>query len=173
MHRQAKQWMAAAAVAAAVWFGGASGVSAQGAAGGGGGGANRPADPPQIAYRKAMMQSNGQHIAAIRAILAGAMGGKDALKMHAAALENNGKMWKDMWPEGSTGPTSRSKDEIWTNKEDFAAKVKGFADATHALDEAAEKGDKDATTKALADVQATCGACHTPYRKPAQPAPGQ
>ena len=173
MHRQAKQLMAAAAVAAAVLFGGASSVSAQGGGGGGGGraGGGGPADPPAIAYRKAMMNLNTQHMNALRAALAGGAGDKDAVKMHAAAMEEQGKVWASLFPAGSTGATSRAKDEIWTMKDDFAAKVKAFTDATKALDEVAEKGDNAGTTSALAAVQATCGGCHTPYRKPAAPPP--
>jgi len=177
VHRQAKQWLAAAAVGAAVMFAGVGGVSAQGrgggaAGGGGGGGRGGPPDPPQIAYRKAMMQSNNQHVAAIRALLAGAAGGKDAIKMHAEALDAQGKIFGDMWPAGSTGETSRAKPEIWSDKAGFDAKVKAFADAAHALKEAADKGDNAVTTKALADLNTTCGGCHNTYRVN-PPAPGR
>jgi cytochrome c556 len=150
------------------------GVQAVAAQAGGGGGAAAPADPPIVAYRKAMMQSNVQHVAALRAILqnnAAVGDSKDAVKMHAEALENNGKMFAEMWPEGSTAPTSRAKAEIWSDKTGFAARLKAFADASKALDEAAEKGDNAKTLEALTAFNATCGACHQVYRGPPPGAP--
>lgn len=171
MHGPAKRWMAAAGVAAAVLFGGASSVSAQGAGGAAGAAPQRPPDPPAIAYRKAMMQANAQHMNALRALLAGGLNHPDDVKKHADAMEKQGEMFEAMWPEGSTGPESRAKDEIWSMKDDFAAKLKAFKDATHELDETAEKGENGATLAAVTAVNATCGACHMSYRKPAPPPP--
>jgi cytochrome c556 len=159
--------MAATAVVAAALFGGAGNVSAQG---GGGGGAQQPADPPAIAYRKAMMNNNAQHLGAMRAILNGDLGKREDLEMHAEAIANNGKMWAGIFPAGSTGPTSRAMDEIWSNSADFSAKVKAFADATAALPAIVDRGDKAASLAALQAIQGTCGGCHMPYRKPPQPA---
>jgi cytochrome c556 len=87
--------------------------------------------------------------------------------MHAAALDNQGKMFASMWPEGSMGPTSRAKAEIWTQKADFDARVKAFADAAAALHQAAMKGDNAATMTAFTAFNATCGGCHMPFRGPA------
>ena len=113
------------------------------------------------------MQTNVQHIAALRALLGGEISHPADIKMHAAALENTGKMFATIFPEGTMGPTSRAKEDIWKNKDDFATRVKAFQDATKALDEAAEKGDNTATLAAVNAVNATCGGCHTPYRGPA------
>ena len=119
------------------------------------------------------MQTNVQHVAALRILLdpASPIQSKDAIKMHAAALENNGKMFADMFPEGSTAPTSRAKAEIWSMKSDFATALKNFANAGKALDEAAEKGDNVATLAAVNALNATCGGCHTTFRGPALPPP--
>jgi cytochrome c556 len=169
----AKRLVGAFALATGLALGGVQALAAQGGGGGGGGGgAAAPADPPIVAYRKAMMQSNVQHQAALRALLqnnAPVGNSKDAIKMHAAALENNGKMFMDMWPEGSTAPTSRAKAEIWTDKAGFEARLKDFRDKSAALDEAAEKGDNAATLAAFTAFGATCGACHMAYRGPAAP----
>ncbi len=166
----AKRLMGAFALTAVVALGSAQAASAQGAGGGGGGGggAQAPADPPVIAYRKAVMQANVQHVAALRALLnpANPIKDNDAIKLHAAALENQGKMFAKMWPEGSMGPTSRSKAEIWSNNTDFVARITAFADAGKALDEAAVKGDNTATLAAVTALNATCGACHMPFRGP-------
>ena len=41
-----------------------------------------------------------------------------------------------------------------------------------ALDEIAGRGDTAATLEAVAALNATCVACHTPFRKPAAPPAG-
>ena len=114
-----------------------------------------------------MMVANRQHIAAMRALLSGEISHPEDIKMHADALANIGWMFAGIFPEGSTGPTSRAMDEIWTMEEDFTARVSAFRDATQALKETAEVGDNAATLAAVTAVNGTCRACHTPFRKPA------
>ena len=116
-----------------------------------------------------MMVANRQHIAAMRALLSGELSHPSDVQMHAEALADIGWMFAGLFPEGSTDPTSRAMDEIWTMKEDFAAKVTAFRDATQGLKETAEGGDDAATLEALTAVGGTCRGCHAPYRKPAPP----
>ena len=58
-------------------------------------------------------------------------------------------------------------DEIWTKKDEFAARVTAFADVTRTLNEVAQRGFNDQTLAALTPVRQSCGACHTAFRKPA------
>ena len=167
MHGPTKRWMAAAAVAAAMLAGSAGSLSAQG----GGGGNRGAADPPAIAYRKAMMNSNSQHLNSLRALLSGELNLPLHVLKHTAALAANGEMFAHIFPEGSTGANSRAMNEIWTQKDEFAARVKAFADATRKLNQIAQRGFNNQTRAALTEAQQTCGACHTAFRKPAQPAP--
>ena len=179
MNGSAKRLMGASALVAVLALGSVQAVAAQaggGGGGGGGGGQQAPADPPLIAYRKAMMNANAQHQGALRVLLnpANASMSKAAdIKMHAAALDNQGKMFAAIFPEGSMGATSRAKAEIWSMKDDFGTKVKAFVDASHALNEAAMKGDNAATNTAFTAFNATCGGCHMVFRGPpiAAPAP--
>ena len=76
-------------------------------------------------------------------------------------------MFAGLFPEGSTGPTSRAMEEIWTMEEDFAARVSSFRNATQALKTTAEEGDNVATLAAVTAVNGTCRGCHAPFRKPA------
>ena len=87
--------------------------------------------------------------------------------MHADALADIGWMFAGLFPEGSTGPTSRAMEEIWTMEEDFAARVSSFRNATQALKTTAEEGDNVATLAAVTAVNGTCRGCHAPFRKPA------
>lgn len=177
MNGSAKRLMGASALVAVLALGGVQAVAAQAGGGGGGGagggGAARPpADPPIVAYRKAVMQTNAQHQAALRVLLAAdsPIKSPEAVKMHAQALANSGKMMGETFPEGSTAPTSRAKEEIWTQKADFAAKMKDFADKAQALADAASKGENAATAAALTAMGTTCGGCHMPYRLQQAPA---
>ena len=148
-------------MAGAVLVGNAGNLSAQG------GGNRQAADPPVVAYRKAMMRSNSAHVNSLRALLSGELDLPAHVLRHTAALEANGKMSAHIFPEGWTHPSSRAMDEIWTKKDDFAARVTAFTDATRTLNEIAQRGFNDQTLAALTTVRQTCGACHTPFRKPA------
>jgi cytochrome c556 len=108
----------------------------------------------------------------MRALLSGEISHPDDIKIHADALANIGWMFAGLFPEGSTGPTSRAMDEIWTMEEDFTAQVNAFRDATQELKETAEGGNNAATLEAVAAVTVTCRACHTPFRKTAAPPAG-
>ena len=161
MHGPVKRWIAAAAVVGAMLVGDAGNLSAQG------GGNRQAADPPVVAYRKAMMSSNSAHVNSLRALLSGELDLPSHVLRHTAALEANGKIFAHLFPEGSTHPNSRAMDEIWTKKDEFAARVTAFADATRTLNEIAQRGFDDQTLDALTAVRQTCGGCHTPFRKPA------
>ena len=58
-------------------------------------------------------------------------------------------------------------DEIWSKKDEFAARVTAFADAIRTLNAIAQRDFNDQTLAALTAVRQTCGACHTVFRKPA------
>lgn len=68
---------------------------------------------------------------------------------------------------GFTGKT-RALDGIWTSQADFKAKADGLVTAANAAVAAAKSGDEAATKTALQNMGRSCGACHDPYRGPAQ-----
>lgn len=57
-------------------------------------------------------------------------------------------------------PGSKSKPEVWTNWEDFAAKSKAMTDAATALDATSVDGVK----AGMAAIGGSCKGCHTAYR---------
>lgn len=76
-----------------------------------------------------------------------------------------------LFAESTRGVPSRALPAVWTNKADFAAKAKAFADATRALADAAKAEDKAAFDAALASTAASCKGCHDSYQAPPGPAP--
>jgi cytochrome c556 len=168
--------MAAAAVAGAIFLGTAERAAGQA----GGGGAQQPAAPAIVVYRKALMNSNAQHMNALRALVTADVNLPDHVKKHAQALADNGKLLAtqsasadyDMFPPGSTDPSSRAMEEIWSNKEGFTERVRAFQVATSNLNDLVQRGSptKEQIAAALTPVQQSCGGCHMAFRKPAQPA---
>ena len=84
----------------------------------------------------------------------------------AAAMAGAASRLETLFPEGSGGPPTRSKPEIWRNMADFKAKLAELQDAARALDAAAKGSDIDAVKAAARNVGGTCGACHRVYRAP-------
>src|SRR5690606_7321374 len=153
VHLSVKNAVSTGALAAALLLAGVEGASAQAAGGG-----NQPAPPPIVALRKALMISNQQHMAALRALLSGEVNLPLHILKHTQALADNGMMLGQLFPEGgvTTHATSPALPEIWSNKDDFAAKARAFADATKNLNAIAQRGFNDQTLEALNQVQPTC-----------------
>ena len=84
----------------------------------------------------------------------------------AAAIAGAAARLESLFPEGSGGPPTRSKPEIWQNMADFKVKLAALKDAAQALDAAAKGSDLDAVKAAARNVGGTCGACHRLYRAP-------
>jgi cytochrome c556 len=76
-----------------------------------------------------------------------------------------------LFADSTRTATSRALPAVWTNKADFAAKAKAFADSTKALANAAKAEDKAAFDAALASTAASCKGCHDTYQAPSGPAP--
>lgn len=65
---------------------------------------------------------------------------------------------------GSDKGTTRAKPEIWSNKDDFNAKMKDFSEAATALAAAAGSGDKKAIAGGIAATGKSCKSCHDEYK---------
>lgn len=86
----------------------------------------------------------------------------------AKSIQANLGKYGALWPAGSITPESRAKPEIWTNMDDFKAKLAATQKEADILVANAEKGDLAATKAQVPQVIAACNACHTPYRGPAK-----
>ena len=76
-----------------------------------------------------------------------------------------------LFADNTRGVASRATAKVWTQKADFAAKAKAFADSTKALADAAKAEDKPAFDAALASTAASCKGCHDTYQTPPAPPP--
>lgn len=76
-----------------------------------------------------------------------------------------------LFADNTKGVASRATPKVWTQKADFAAKAKAFADSTKALADAAKADDRPAFDAALASTAASCKGCHDTYQVPPAPPP--
>jgi cytochrome c556 len=156
VHLSVKNVASAGALAAVLLVGGVQEVAAQ------------QADPAIVTLRKSLMVSNQQHIAALRALLSGDVNLPLHILKHTAALQANGEMLGQLFPEGSMHASSRAVEAIWSDSEGFTQRVRAFADATRNLNAVAQRGFNDQTVEALSAIGPTCGGCHGTFRGPAQ-----
>lgn len=137
-------------------------------------------DPPLIvSYRQALMRANQQRLRALRALTSGEINLPEHIRLHSAALADNGRMMMtraaagihDVFPAASTHATSRASDEIWERSGDFTERVRDFSLAASAVNEAAQVESMEQIREAIAEVGRTCNGCHQEFRLPA-PGPG-
>jgi cytochrome c556 len=86
------------------------------------------------------------------------------LAFQARALAKWSEAMPALFAAGTMNLASNAKPQVWTNKPDFAAKAKVFADATSALSAAAFSDDGAAFDAALDRTADACQGCHETYR---------
>lgn len=59
---------------------------------------------------------------------------------------------------------TKARENIWTEKAEFDARVKELLDAATSLETAAKAGNKDAALKAVGAVGKSCDDCHDKFR---------
>jgi cytochrome c556 len=68
------------------------------------------------------------------------------------------------FPPGSEGGRTRAKPELWSNMDDFSAKVADMRRETVLMVEVARSGDKKEILKQFQKTGGTCKACHDEYK---------
>jgi cytochrome c556 len=104
------------------------------------------------------------HRAAMTAVLDGEAGESGHLLGHARSLSALATMTSDVFAEGTGGPGSRAREEIWSNSADFAEAVSAIQSAAGALVEAAEAGDMARIQESAQAFGQTCAGCHRAFR---------
>ena len=121
--------------------------------------------PPDVAYRQSVMQGLRAHTGAIRAIANGSVPHQGHLVEHARAVQDLAVMMGDVFPEGSGGEASDTRDDLWDRWDAFQEKLTAFQQATVHLTDAAESGDAEALREAASEVTQGCRGCHGEFRK--------
>ncbi len=121
---------------------------------------------PVVQYRQSLMDALRAHMGGVNAATTGTapIGHSE---YHAVAFERMAQALANAFPEGSGGPSSRALPAIWENRADFMDKVTDIQMAAARLVTASRTGDAEQIGSAVQAVRGTCGACHNPYRAPA------
>ncbi len=123
-----------------------------------------------IAARQASMKSMGAAMGAIRTAV---QGGADLTTVAARAQEIADAVRKlpGLTPVGTgqdSGIKTAALASIWQNKSDYDANAGIMVREAEKLAAALKANDKAGATAQFAATGAQCGACHRPYRQPAQ-----
>lgn len=118
-----------------------------------------------VADRQRLMKLNG---ASARDMQDKAKAGNiEAIAVNAETLALNALHIPALFPAGSLTDKSNAKPEIWLNRDEFEKAAKNLETLAIKLRDTARSKDADATQAILKDFgRQTCGACHTPFRKP-------
>ena len=85
--------------------------------------------------------------------------------LHAQRLEELAPQIAEGFTKGSdTGAETDAKAEIWTDFEDFQAKLEDYLAEAKALAEAAKTGDEAKMREQFKKTAAACKACHEKYK---------
>lgn len=135
-----------------------------------GGGQTELPDTPEaqaFAYRDALMLLIGAKTATLNSMARGEVPVDEELFVESsqdlAALSQ--MVSEGFMPEG-TIEQSRAMPEIWSDWDDFEARIQEFQDAATELAQAAENGGFEAGQDLVQPVAGTCGDCHRAYRAP-------
>ena len=130
--------------------------------------ASASAQSPDIAARQEVMKANGAAMRVLVPIVRGeAPWNAAAARQAAATVQSDAEKGKTLFPAGSTGPNSAALPAIWERKAEFDALFDRQRDAAANLVRLASAGDEAGFKAAFPALGQTCGACHTPFRRPA------
>jgi len=125
-----------------------------------------------IATRQALMRINSSYEGMLKAQADGALTiPASQLKQIGEGWSRMGKLMPSLFQKGSEGaaPKSRAKPEIWSQPQDFQARLATYAKATDKFQQVAQSGgDKAAVTAAYKEIENACDDCHKAFRAPAQ-----
>ena len=125
------------------------------------------AKPEQvIAYRQSLFKTIGWNFAPMGAMVKGSKPWDAAeFKRRSIAVAFAAVQLDEAFAAGSDqGAVTDALPAIWSDAEDFAAKLKAFQQSSNALRMAATRGDQDQIKAAFGEVRQSCGDCHDSYR---------
>jgi cytochrome c556 len=118
-----------------------------------------------VADRQRLMKLNGASAKDLNDKLKA--GQIEAMAVNAETIAINAQHIPALFPPGSMTDKSNAKPEIWEKKADFDAAAKTLQVKAEEIRDAAKAKDQAKVEALMNDFgRTTCGACHTPFRKP-------
>jgi cytochrome c556 len=125
------------------------------------------AQAPQIAQRQDMMKGVGAAMGQVPPVMRNERPW-DGPAMAAAAgtIVTNLTTAKGLYPAGSAADNSRALPAIWERKAEFDGLFDRSIEAARNLQQLAAAGNEAGFRAAFPALGQSCGACHTPFRRP-------
>ncbi|HEY7140218.1 MAG TPA: cytochrome c [Methylomirabilota bacterium] len=118
-----------------------------------------------IADRQRLMKLNGASAKDLNDKLKA--GNIEAMAVNAETIAINAQHIPSLFPKGSLTDKSNAKPDIWEKWADFETAAKTLQTKAEELRDAAKAKDQPKVEALMKDFgRTTCGACHTPFRKP-------
>jgi cytochrome c556 len=125
------------------------------------------AQAPEIAQRQDRMKAVGAAVGQIAPVMRNEQPWNAATMGQAAgAVATNLTAAKALYPAGSTHANSRALPAIWERKAEFDGFMDRSVAAAQTLAQAAAAGNEAGFRAAFPALGQSCGACHTPFRRP-------
>lgn len=127
-----------------------------------------PDFPEIIKYRKSIMKSQREHMAAASAIIHGKVDYREQLADHVRALESTTKVIAGLFPSGSDVGDTGALEAVWSNRAEFDKRALDTQDKARALVKSVNTGDTQNYSIRLNELLDSCKSCHKEFRKKEQ-----
>ena len=122
-----------------------------------------------VAVRQNVMDAQGSHMNAIKAILTEDPQSIKLVAAQASSIADTTATIPDMFPKGSDQPPTNALPAVWDKQDEFKAAAQKVHDLAQKLADTAKGGDPKATLAAFGALgKEGCGGCHETFRKKPQ-----
>ncbi len=123
-------------------------------------------DPSEIIkYRKSVMKSQREHMAAALAIIQGRVDFKDQLSDHVRSLEATTRNISSLFPQGSNVGDTGALGGVWDKHVEFQKRAKDAQQKSTALAKTVADGDTQNYELRFNELLDSCKSCHKEFRK--------
>ena len=123
-------------------------------------------DPVEIIkYRRSVMKSQREHMAAALAIIQGKVGYTNQLANHIRSLEETTGDIASLFPANSRTGDARAVDAVWTGNAEFQLRARDAQQKSAALAKTFAAGETQNYSSRLNDLLESCKSCHKDFRK--------
>lgn len=120
---------------------------------------------PQVDYRRALMQAQSGHLAAMFQIAAAGVAESRYLEVHARSLLELTRMTEAAYKPRTEGSRTRASPKIWDDWKGFVEMAQTTERAAADLVGAIASGDRALLAVKLDAAGDTCSGCHQKYRE--------
>lgn len=127
--------------------------------------AAEPDYPEIIKYRRSIMKSQREHMAAAASIVQGKVPYAEQLMDHVVALEATTRVIATLFPAGTDAGDTAALPAIWTNADEFKKRAMDTSQKVAALAMSVKSGEAHIFSARLNDLLDSCKMCHKTFRK--------